>query len=131
MTAFNDLGTGVVTVDSLSPVQALTATANGSAVDVRSRKGIGVIILDSAAGSGTTPTSTTKIQDSADGSTGWADVVDAVLGTAAFTQVTTSASFQRMSFNFDGCRGYIRTVDTIAGTTPSFTRSVSAVSRQG
>jgi hypothetical protein len=131
MTAFYDLGTNVVQLDTLSPTQAITSTTNGSSVDVRTRKGAGLIILDSAAGTGTTPTNTVTIQDSADGSTGWAAVVHPILGAAAFTQLTTVASQQAITFDFDNCRGFIRVVDTLTGTTPSYTRSINAVSRKG
>ncbi len=125
MTAFLDRG-NTVSVDNLRATAAITATGQGSSVDVRTRKGIGVIILDCAAGTGTTPTLDITIQDSADGSTGWANVTG-----AAFTQVTTVASRQTLVFDFDACRGYIRVSETVGGTTPSFTRSINAVSLTG
>ncbi len=123
MTALLDIN-GVLTANALHPTAARTATTNGSAVDVRSQKGIAAIILDSAAGTGTTPTMDVKIQDSANGSTGWADISG-----ATFAQVTTTASQQKIGVDLDASRGYIRAVATIAGTTPSFTFSVTALGR--
>jgi hypothetical protein len=123
MTALLDIN-GVVTLNSLHPTAARTTTTNGSAVDVRSQKGIAPVILDSAAGTGTSPTLDVKIQDSADGSTSWADVTG-----ATFTQVINAASQQKIGLDLDATRGYIRAVATIGGTSPSFTFSVSALGR--
>lgn len=123
MTALLDIS-GVLTQNALHPTAARTTTTNGSAVDVRAQKGIAAVLLDSAAGTGTTPTLDVKIQDSADGSTGWADIAG-----AAFTQVTNAASQQKIGVDLDSCRGYIRAVATIGGTTPSFTFSVTALGR--
>lgn len=123
MTALLDIN-GVLTQSTLFPTAARTTTTNGPAVDVRGQKGIAAVILDSAAGTGTTPTMDVKIQDSADGATGWADVPG-----ATFAQVTATASQQKIGLDLDACRGYIRAVATIGGTTPSFTFSVTALGR--
>lgn len=123
MTALLDTN-GVLTLAALFPTAARTATANGTALDVRAMKGIASIVLDSAAGTGTSPTMTVKIQDSADGSSGWADISG-----ATFTQVTTTASLQKIGVDVDACAGYIRAVATIGGTTPSFTASVNLLAR--
>ncbi len=125
MTALSDRG-NTVAVSSLRATAAITATGQGSAVDVRTRRGLGVIILDSAAGTGTSPTLDAVIQDSADGSTGWATVAG-----ATFTQVAGAASLQTLVFDFDACRGFIRVSETVGGTTPSFTRSINAVAWTG
>lgn len=125
MTAWSDIG-GVLTLHNVLPTAARNSTANGSAVDVRARRGVGALVLDSAAGTGTTPTLDVKIQDSDDGSTGWADVSG-----AAFAQVVAAASRQMIAFDVDACRGHIRAVSTIGGTTPSFTFSVNLVARTG
>jgi hypothetical protein len=120
---FYDIGS--LTLLNLSPTQALTATANGAGVDMKDFVGTVAVILDSAAGTGTTPANTTKIQDSDDNST-FADVAG-----AAFAQVTNAGvSQQRIGLNVDSVRRYIRTVDTISGTTPSFTRSVNVLGRK-
>ncbi len=103
-----------------SPV---TATANGSSVDVADYEGSVRFILSSAAGSGTSPTLDVTIEDSADGSTGWA----AIPG-AAFTQVTDAAgATESIAVNLDNAKRYVRGVDTVTGTTPTFVRAVVMV----
>lgn len=123
MTALLDVnGNSVLT--SLLPTAAVTATGNGAAIDVRQLSGIGAVVLDAAAGTGTTPTCAMVIQDSPDGSTGWAPISG-----AAFTGLTTAASQQKIGVNWNACRGWVRAAYTIGGTTPSYTLSVNAVSR--
>ncbi len=104
---------------------ARTTTVNGSAVDLLNYDGSIKAVLESAAGTGTSPTMDVKIQDSADGSTGWADVSG-----ATFTQVTTAVSLQSLSLNTRGMKRYIRAVATIGGTTPSFTCNAIAIGQK-
>jgi hypothetical protein len=54
-----------------------------------------------------------KIQESADGSTNWADISG-----ATFTTVTASDNVQAISF--DRTLRYVRYVATVGGTSPSF-----------
>jgi hypothetical protein len=110
-----------MSLQNLAATAARTATGQGSAVDVRDFEGPFVAVLDSAAGTGTTPTCDVKLQDSDDGSTGWADVTG-----AAFTQVVAAASRQKLLVTA-GTKRYIRAAWTIGGTTPSFTFSVNAL----
>lgn len=100
------------------------ATTNGSAVDLLGVKsGLNFILDSGAATVGTLPTLDVKIQDSADGSTGWADVTG-----MAFAQVTTVASAQVLGIANGKTRRYVRAVATIGGSaTPTFTFSVNAV----
>ena len=117
------LGASVLSL--LDPAER-SATANGSAADILDYEGQAAAILQSAAGTGTTPTLDVKLQDSADGSTGWADVTG-----AAFTQVTNAAaSAQVVKFNASAVKRYIRAVATVAGTTPLFACSVSFVGKK-
>ena len=103
-----------------------SATANGSAVDILNYEGQAAAILQSAAGTGTTPTLDVKLQDSADGSTGWADVTN-----VAFAQVTNAAaSAQVLKFNASAVKRYIRAVATVGGTTPSFACAVSFIGKK-
>lgn len=103
-----------------------SATSNGSAVDILSYEGQAAAILQSSAGSGTNPTLDVKLQDSADGSTGWADIAG-----AAFAQVTNaSPSAQIVKFSASNARRFVRVVATIGGTTPSFTCAASFVSKK-
>lgn len=108
-----------LTQTSVSGIAARTSTLTTSSVDVRSYKG--GLIVEQLVGvvSGTTPTLAGKIQTSADGSTGWADITG-----ATFTSVTATDSFQKIGFDVRETLGYIRFVGTIAGTTPSFTMGV-------
>lgn len=100
--------------------QAATATANGSNVDTKGYNSAAVV-LEVGAVSGTSPTLDVKIQESADGSAGWADVSGAV-----FTQVTAANSSQILRIEGLGTsrKRYLRAVATIAGTSPSFTMGV-------
>lgn len=108
-----------LTQTSVSGIAARTSTLTTSSVDVRSYKG--GLIVEQLVGvvSGTTPTLAGKIQTSADGSTGWADITG-----ETFTSVTATDSFQKIGFDVRETHGYIRYVGTIAGTTPSFTMGV-------
>lgn len=106
---------------SLAAPAAQTATGNGTGVDLQQYEGLVAIVLNSAAGTGTTPTLDVKIQDSADNSS-FADVAG-----AAFAQVTNAASTQKITINAESVRRYIRIVRTIGGTTPSFTFDVVAL----
>lgn len=96
-----------------------TSTTNGTGVDLSQYDGQVAVLLDSAAGTGTSPTSNVKIQDSADNSS-FADVTG-----LAFTQVTTTASRQKLVFDTRDVRRYVRVVNTVGGTTPSFVQSVA------
>lgn len=116
---------GSLPVTSLLPTAARTATANGTGVDAKDYIGIAAVVLDSGAGTGTTPTLDIKIQDSDDNTT-FADLSPAV----AFTQVVAGATVQRVALNLDAARRYIRAVSTITGTTPSFTYSVNLLGRK-
>lgn len=113
------------TLYNLANIAASTATLTGAAVDVRDVEGDLMMVQDVGAVSGTAPTLDGKIQDSDDGSTGWADV-----GGAAFTQVTAANTALKIAVSANACKRYIRYVGTIAGTTPSFTLGVKALGRK-
>ena len=112
------------TLANLLPTAARTATANGTGVDVTDYEGMAEVVLDSAAGTGTSPTQDVKLQDSADNST-FADITG-----ATFTQVVKAASQQNISVDLSKARQYVRAVTTIGGTTPSFTTSVNLLARK-
>lgn len=109
-------------VFSLRP-QAATTTVNGSSVDTLGYNSAAVI-LEVGAVSGTSPTLDVKIQESDNGSTGWADVSG-----ATFTQVTASNNSQILRVEGLGTsrKRYLRSVATIAGTSPSFTLAVEVL----
>jgi hypothetical protein len=103
------------------PTAARTATGQTSGIDLQAYDGDVVFLLDSAAGSGTSPTLDVTIEDSADNSS------FAAISGAAFTQVTGTASAQKLVINKDSARRYVRVKYTIGGSSPSFTFSVNAV----
>lgn len=113
------------TLYNLASIAANTATLTGAAVDVRDIEGDIAIVQDVGVVSGTAPTLDGKIQDSDDGSTGWADVTG-----ATFTQVTASNSKQKIVVSASAAKRYVRYVGTIAGTSPSFTLGVTGLGRR-
>jgi hypothetical protein len=114
------------TLIAIAGTGARTASGNGAAVDVRELFGIGAVVLDCAAGTGTNPTLSVVIQDSDDGATGWASISG-----AAFAQVTNAASsVQLIGLDLSAARRFVRASWTVGGTTPSFTFSVNALGRK-
>jgi len=110
---------------SLFPTLARTTTANGNSHDRIGEHGKAMALIDSAVGTGTTPTLDVSFEDSDDDTT-FAAVAAALVGPVV--QITDGgASFQAVELDLDGMRRFIRAVATIAGTTPSFTFSVSLV----
>lgn len=121
MTAIQDIASQLTHVNLL-PTLSRTTTANGTGVDLQQRRGTALVILDSAAGTGTNPTLDVKLQDSPNDS----DYTD-ITG-AAFTQVINAANRQTLRINLDGTARYVRAVLTIGGTsTPTFIFSVNLV----
>lgn len=127
-------GTQTVT---LFPSAALTATANGNAVNTATgnRPITGVvdgvakaatILIDVTAASGTTPTLDISIQGRADSASNWITLAPLTgMSSAAFTQITAATTQTR---RIEGpLPRQLRAVATIGGTTPSFTFSVKAV----
>lgn len=105
----------------IRPIRA-TTTQTGAAVDTLGFNSASVA-QEVGTVTGTTPTLDSKIQESADGSTAWADISG-----AAFTQVTASNNSQALrleGLNTGSRKRYIRVVSTIAGTTPSFDLGVN------
>lgn len=107
---------------SVHPTAARTATGNGTAIDLQLLDGDLELILDSAAGTGTSPTLDVTVQSS-DTSGGTFTTISG----AAFTQVINAASQQAIVISKDEARRWIRIVHTIGGTSPSFTFSVNAI----
>ena len=116
----------ILSLASLFATAAVIVTTNGAAVDVQNFLGLVKIVLDSTAGTGTAPTLDIKLQDSADGTTGWTDISGAV-----FAQVTNAAaSLQSIGLDIEGARKFIRGVATLTGTSPSFTFSLNLLGNQ-
>lgn len=112
-----DIGAYVKTAGSVVPQNSAAATVNGTAVD---RTGYESCVLQGLVGAATgTPTAvsvTFKLQESADGSTGWADVTDASV------EATAENSAVEADVNLAGALPYVRVVATVAftgGTSPT------------
>lgn len=115
---------GLEKLDLLSfhPTAARTATGEGTGVDLQQYDGDLVLILDSAAGAGTTPTLDVTVEHSDEASDNFTQI-----GSTAFTRVTTTASRQKLVISKDEAKRYVRVKYTIAGTNPSFTFSTTGV----
>ena len=97
----------------LATSAARTTSGNGSATT--SLEWAQVAKLDVTARSGTTPSLTVVIEESPNGSTGWATRASFTAQTATGTQII---ALPRLNHAF------LRATWTISGTTPSFTFSV-------
>jgi hypothetical protein len=81
--------------------------------------------MDFVINSGSSPTLDVKIQDSATGSSGWADYTpnvifangDTTVTTAKFPQVTTDGIY-KMDVDLSAAKRYIRFVKTVGGSSP-------------
>lgn len=103
MSRFNFALGATAVILSASASQASTVT--GSAVDLIDYEGPVRIVQNHGTGTGTLDG---KIQDSADGSTGWADVSG-----ATFSQSTTTADVKSLAIDPKQIRRYIRYIGTI------------------
>lgn len=103
MSMFNFAQAATVLHLAASASQASTVT--GSAIDLIDYEGPVAIVQSHGTGTGTLDG---KVQDSADGSTGWADVSG-----AAFTQSTTTADVQVLALAPKKIKRYIRYIGTI------------------
>ena len=104
------------------PVAARTATGEATGLDLRQYDGDVVLLLDSAAGGGTTPTLDVTVEHSDSLSADYT----AISG-AAFEQVVDAASRQKLVIDADSAKRYVRVKYTLAGTNPTFTFSVAGV----
>ena len=98
----------------------INTTTTGAAVDCDGMAGTVIFTQQSGTVGGTTPTLDGKVQDSADGSTGWADVSGATA-----TQVTASSNVQNIVVDRSATKRYLRYVATVAGTSPTFALQVT------
>lgn len=120
---FKKLGVLFKPVKGLPPLANAAGTRNGAAID---RNVAGGVMYNSATlyaasgaetGGPTTRTLDAKIQDSADGSTGWADYIPPGQATvAAITQITAVNSEAEVDIDLSGAKRYIRVVETVAFT---------------
>ncbi len=99
--------------------QALTATANGTAVDRLNYQSV-LALLDVGAVAGTTPTLDCKLQESDTSGGTYTDLSPAV----SFTQVTAANGRQEKSVDLSPKKRFVRGTCTVGGTGPSFTMSL-------
>ncbi len=110
------------TLVNLLPTAAKTATGLGAAIDMLLYEGNAVVVIDSGAGGGTTPTLDVKLQHSDTSGGTYSDVTDAV-----FTQIVDAASQQKIVVDTDKLKRYVKESHTITGTNPTFTYSVNMI----
>jgi hypothetical protein len=110
-TKLHDVAGQAILAAALEP-QELTASTDGSAVDLLQADGRCFAVQAVGAVDGTSPTLAGAIQESADGSA-WT----AISG-ATFTTVTAESNVQTITF--DRTKRYVRYVATVGGTEPSF-----------
>lgn len=125
--------TAEVVRSQVVPLATITATANGMGVDVSNTNTGDILALTQNAKNvtGTTPSATCQLQDSADNSSGWANVATtALMPATAFPAVTASlANPVVLPLDPRALRRYIRIVTTITGTTPSFDLNIDLLRR--
>ncbi len=111
------------------PAAASAGTRNGASIDRSPAGGVTYhsATLYAASGAETgAPSARTldaKIQDSADGSTGWADYIPPGQATvAAIAQITAANSEAEVDVDLSGAKRYVRVVETLGftgGTSPT------------
>lgn len=112
------------------PAAVAAGTRNGAAINrftAAGRANSCVLFANSGAetGSPSARTLDAKLQDSADGSTGWADIAG-----ASITQITAASSSTRKNVSLASAKQYIRAVETVAftgGTAPTLGASSAVV----
>lgn len=129
MTAsITDQGHAILSVLSVAPIASTGATHNGVAVDripssdQSFRSGLLEVSIGAATGSPTALTVDCSVQESADGSTGWAAITAGHGGPIAMTQATAGSQVVQVPFTMTGTYRYLRAVvvtTLTAGTSPT------------
>lgn len=113
-----------------------SASANGDPLHIARLESNLMVLLSSAAGTGTNPTLDVKFQERQDATDAWADIPDhawfnpadnSAGADAKFDQVTNAASFQVRGLKRQYLKSQLRAVATLGGTTPEFECSVIVV----
>ncbi len=129
MSLLRNIGGYLVEAVGLVPLDNAAGTRNGTAID---RKPAGSNVeMDSCrltvqtgtlTGAPSAQTVDVKLQDSADGSTGWADLDPA----AAITQIVAADIIEHVDVDLAGAKQFVRVVEVVAltgGSTPSIIAS--------
>ena len=120
--AINQLNLEKLDITAAVASASVTATATSSAIDLKEFDGDVLLVLNCAAGTGSSPTLDIKVQDSDETGGTYGD-----LSGAAFTQVTDAASLQTLEVNKDECKRFIKLVQTVGGSSPVFVYGISLV----
>ncbi len=120
--AINQLNLEKLDITAAVASASVTATATSGAIDLKEFDGDVLLVLNCAAGTGSSPTLDIKVQDSDETGGTYGD-----LSGAAFTQVTDSASVQTLEVNKDECKRFIKIVQTVGGSSPVFVYGISLV----
>ncbi len=120
--AINQLNLEKLDITAAVASASVTATATSSAIDLKEFDGDVLLVLNCAAGTGSSPTLDIKVQDSDETGGTYGD-----LSGAAFTQVTDSASLQTLEVNKDECKRFIKIVQTVGGSSPVFVYGISLI----
>ena len=120
--AINQLNLEKLDITAAVASASVTATATSSAIDLKEFDGDVLLVLNCAAGTGSSPTLDIKVQDSDETGGTYGD-----LSGATFTQVTDSASVQTLEVNKDECKRFIKIVQTVGGSSPVFVYGVSLI----
>ena len=120
--AINQLNLEKLDITAAVASASVTATATSGAIDLKEFDGDVLLVLNCAAGTGSSPTLDIKVQDSDETGGTYGD-----LSGATFTQVTTSASVQTLEVNKDECKRFIKIVQTVGGSSPVFVYGISLV----
>ncbi len=120
--AINQLNLEKLDITAAVASASVTATATSGAIDLKEFDGDVLLVLNCAAGTGSSPTLDIKIQDSDESGGTYGD-----LSGATFTQVTDAASVQTLEVNKDECKRFIKVVQTVGGSSPVFVYGISLV----
>lgn len=121
MSLLRNIGGYIVEALGLVPLANAAGTRNGAAID---RKAAGdneeldscrlTVQTGTVGGSPSAQTLDAKLQDSADGTTAWADITG-----AAITQITAADSLANVDVDLAGAKQFIRVVEVAAFTAGS------------
>ncbi len=120
--AINQLNLEKLDITAAVASASVTATATSGAIDLKEFDGDVLLVLNCAAGTGSSPTLDIKVQDSDESGGTYGD-----LSGATFTQVTDAASVQTLEVNKDECKRFIKVVQTVGGSSPVFVYGISLV----
>lgn len=108
----SDIGAEIKAVAGVLPT-SVVGTANGAAIDRQGFESCVLHVMNGAVSGSDTFTVDAKLQESADGSTGWTDITG-----AAVEQSTTDDNSLEVDVDLSGAKQYIRAVveSTVSGT---------------